>query len=53
VVLTDFAGQRLGAARSICADLIFCYFFIKEKVMGLRGQERDDALCEAKNTVRT
>jgi hypothetical protein len=33
-------GKGLYGKRSLFADLIFCYFFIKEKVMGLRAQER-------------
>ena len=36
--------QRKGPEwRSIATDLIFCYFFIKEKVMGLNGQERSQS----------
>jgi hypothetical protein len=33
-------AKALCGKRSIPGDLIFCYFFIKEKVMGLRAQER-------------
>jgi hypothetical protein len=36
-VLSDLQGKGLSAARSILADLIFCYFLIKQKVKGLRG----------------
>ena len=39
---TCFAGKGPVRQRSLSADLIFCYFFIKEKVMGLRGQERTE-----------
>jgi len=40
VVLPRFAVQRHVRQRSIGGDLIFCYFFIKKKVMGLCGQEQ-------------
>jgi hypothetical protein len=36
--------MRYKSKGSLSADLIFCYFLIKQKVMGLRGQERDDYL---------
>jgi hypothetical protein len=32
-----FAGQRPCAQRSLFADLIFCFFFIKEKEEAFRG----------------
>jgi hypothetical protein len=39
VVLSVLPGKGLSAEKPL-ADLIFCYFLIKQKVMGLRGQER-------------
>jgi hypothetical protein len=34
------AGQRRPRAWKLFSVLIFCYFFIKKKVMGLCGQEQ-------------
>ena len=37
-----FAGQRHCAQRSLFADLIFCYFLIKQKVVASAAIERAD-----------